>query len=74
MAMKVVRQARLELSGGSTPDQLRPHPTIVNPPPLTHPPLGPSNSIHPFTHGCFEAPLPKEKAAMENMQPPPENN
>ena len=24
MAMKVVRQARLELSGGSTPDQLRP--------------------------------------------------
>ena len=26
MAMKVVRQARLELSGGSTPDQLRPPP------------------------------------------------
>ena len=25
MAMKVVRQARLELSGGSTPDQLRPN-------------------------------------------------
>ena len=25
LAMKVVRQARLELSGGSTPDQLRPH-------------------------------------------------
>ena len=24
MAMKVVRQARLELSGGSTPDLLRP--------------------------------------------------
>ena len=24
LAMKVVRQARLELSGGSTPDQLRP--------------------------------------------------
>ena len=24
--MKVVRQARLELSGGSTPDQLRPPP------------------------------------------------
>ena len=31
MAMKVVRQARLELSGGSTPDQLRPPPyTIAN--------------------------------------------
>ena len=30
MAMKVVRQARLELSGGSTPDQLRP---LVHPPP-----------------------------------------
>ena len=32
MAMKVVRQARLELSGGSTPDQLRPcmaHPMMI---------------------------------------------
>ena len=33
--MKVVRQARLELSGGSTPDQLRPPPgtavTVVCP-------------------------------------------
>ena len=27
MAMKVVRQARLELSGGSTPDLLRPPPS-----------------------------------------------
>ena len=30
MAMKVVRQARLELSGGSTPDQLRP-PEVESP-------------------------------------------
>ena len=34
MAMKVVRQARLELSGGSTPDQLRP---LVVPHPLSFP-------------------------------------
>ena len=46
MAMKVVRQARLELSGGSTPDQLRPprpmgdrhlvtaHPGVGGPSPL----------------------------------------
>ena len=27
--MKVVRQARLELSGGSTPDQLRPPSTTI---------------------------------------------
>ena len=33
MAMKVVRQARLELSGGSTPDQLRPPTDPPNPPP-----------------------------------------
>ena len=33
MAMKVVRQARLELSGGSTPDQLRPTPPLPPPPP-----------------------------------------
>ena len=31
MAMKVVRQARLELSGGSTPDQLRPPPALLIP-------------------------------------------
>ena len=30
--MKAVRQARLELSGGSTPDQLKPPPTATNPP------------------------------------------
>ena len=35
MAMKVVRQARLELSGGSTPDLLRP---TADPPPPTHTP------------------------------------
>ena len=29
MAMKVVRQARLELSGGSTPDLLRPAPCVA---------------------------------------------
>ena len=34
--MKAVRQARLELSGGSTPDQLKPRPSP--PPPL--PPAG----------------------------------
>ena len=28
--MKVVRQARLELSGGSTPDQLRPPQVLMN--------------------------------------------
>ena len=43
MAMKVVRQARLELSGGSTPDQLRPQPS---PPPPESPPPHP-NVIHP---------------------------
>ena len=31
MAMKVVRQARLELSGGSTPDLLRPRDAFVPP-------------------------------------------
>ena len=31
MAMKVVRQARLELSGGSTPDQLRPPGNVGEP-------------------------------------------
>ena len=43
MAMKVVRQARLELSGGSTPDQLRPpHPWLDAPltPGQTPPTLG----------------------------------
>ena len=37
--MKVVRQARLELSGGSTPDQLRPSPEPPLPADCTpHPP------------------------------------
>ena len=47
--MKVVRQARLELSGGSTPDQLRPPSDVVQRPytaggggvPLPGPPLPP---------------------------------
>ena len=60
-----------------------PPPTMVTPP-LTHPPLGPSKSIHPFTHGCFEAPPPpqrktcigkhatpyRKKIDLENMNPP----
>ena len=36
MAMKVVRQARLELSGGSTPDQLSPPPTMEFYPKITN--------------------------------------
>ena len=44
MAMKVVRQARLELSGGSTPDQLRP-PTCPVPPPCPPPPRGGGGSL-----------------------------
>ena len=52
--------------------QKAPPPTMVNPPPLTHPPLGPSNSIHPFTHGCFEAPPPpRKRLPWKTCNPPP---
>ena len=43
--MKVVRQARLELSGGSTPDQLRP-PSAPPPPPRVHSVYRPQTAHH----------------------------
>ena len=48
MAMKVVRQARLELSGGSTPDQLRPpNRPSRSPPPPPSPLLDPPSNAPP---------------------------
>ena len=52
MAMKVARQARLELSGGSTPDQLRPQ---TPPPPL------PLSEIGPFCIPRLQRHFPEHK-------------
>ena len=46
MAMKVVRQARLELSGGSTPDQLRPPRATANPSVLSEVLIGHADTLH----------------------------
>ena len=56
--MKAVRQARLELSGGSTPNQLKPQPPLdispsLQPPPPPPPPGRPSLQAAPKdTHNC----------------------
>ena len=76
--MKVVRQARLELSGGSTPDQLSP------PPPPPPPPLGaiffaptsvPQSDQHDeiSSHICRgpEAPTPPLAGPLTHSPPPP---
>ena len=63
--MKVVRQARLELSGGSTPDQLRPEVTKALcqlPPPPWEGGGGPSPGTQIFT--------PPPNSTPHDQQPP----
>ena len=82
LAMKVLRQARLELSGGSTPDLLRPQPPLQQNPDddlnmLHVDPNSPQAEPSPFPHGgawhsrMGQTPVAIGTCRLEPPPPPP---